>query len=54
MECPLPLIVGIIMRQYGIFPNQPKEEESMNKITTIGLELAKSEFYAVCCDKRSK
>ncbi len=36
------------MRQDGIFPNQPKEEESMNKITTIGQELAKSEFHAVC------
>jgi len=26
----------------------------MDKITTIGLDLAKNVFHAVCCDERGK
>jgi len=30
------------------------EEKTMDKITTIGLDLAKNVFHAVCCDERGK
>ena len=31
-----------------------KKEETVNKVTTIGLDLAKNIFHAVCCDARGK
>ncbi len=31
-----------------------KRENTMNKITTIGLDLAKNVFHTVCCDARGK
>ncbi len=31
-----------------------KREKTMNKITTIGLDLAKNVFHVVCCDARGK
>jgi transposase len=34
--------------------HQRKEEKTMSKITTIGLDLAKHVFHVVCCDARGK
>ena len=31
-----------------------KEEKTMSKVTTIGLDLAKHVFHVVCCDARGK
>jgi len=35
-------------------PSARREEKTMNKITTIGLDLAKHVFHVVCCDKHGK
>ena len=34
--------------------HQRKEEKTVSKITTIGLDLAKHVFHVVCCDGRGK
>lgn len=36
------------------YPIETKEEETEMKITTIGLDLAKSVFHVVCFDERHK
>ncbi len=38
----------------GVSNHRVKEEKTMNKSTTIGLDLAKNVFHAVCCDARGK
>jgi transposase len=35
-------------------PSTRKEEKTMEKITTIGLDIAKQVFHVVCCDRNGK
>jgi hypothetical protein len=43
------------VRHDGVVINhQRKEEKTMAKITTIGLDLAKHVFHVVCCDELGK
>ncbi len=50
-----PLQIGVAVRHDGgpAFLSRVREK-TMNKITTIGLDLAKNVFHAVCCDQYGK
>jgi len=51
-----PLFSGVAMRHDGYSTNHrhARKEETVNNITTIGLDLAKNVFHVVCCDARGK
>ncbi len=49
------LRIGVVMRHDGNIAFLSRVwEKTMIKITTIGLDLAKNVFHAVCCDQSGK
>lgn len=51
-----PLFSGVAMRHdgYSTDHRMQEREETVENITTIGLDLAKNVFHVVCCDGRGK